>query len=59
MPDDVKNMFAKEFAENDIWKHFDAVQNGKVYDLDNTLFNMSANFNYRDALEELKKLLYE
>lgn len=59
MPDDVKKMFAKEFAENDIWKHFDAVQNGKVYDLDNTLFNMSANFNYRDALEELKKLLYE
>jgi heme ABC transporter, heme-binding protein isdE len=59
MPDDVKNMFAKEFAENDIWKHFDAVQNGKVYDLDNTLFNMSANFNYRNALEELKKLLYE
>ena len=42
-------MFAKEFAENDIWKHFDAVQNGKVYDLDNTLFNMSANFNYRNA----------
>ena len=59
MPDDVKNMFAKEFAENDIWKHFDAVQNGKVYDLDNTLFNMSANFKYRDAIEELKKLLYE
>ncbi|MBF1180963.1 MAG: heme ABC transporter substrate-binding protein IsdE [[Eubacterium] sulci] len=59
MPDDVKNMFAKEFAENDIWKHFDAVQNGRVYDLDNTLFNMSANFNYRNALEELKKLLYE
>lgn len=59
MPDDVKNMFAKEFAENDIWKHFDAVQNGNVYDLDNTLFNMSANFNYRNALEELKKLLYE
>lgn len=59
MPDDVKNMFAKEFAENDIWKHFDAVQNGRVYDLDNTLFNMSANFNYRNALEELKKMLYE
>ena len=59
MPDDVKSMFAKEFAENDIWKHFDAVKNGKVHDLDNTLFNMSANFNYRDALEELRKLLYE
>lgn len=59
MPDDVKSMFAKEFAENDIWKHFDAVKNGKVHDLDNALFNMSANFNYRDALEELRKLLYE
>ena len=22
LPDDVKAMFAKEFAENDIWKHF-------------------------------------
>ena len=58
LPDDVKAMFAKEFSENDIWKHFRAVQNGKVYDLDPTLFNMSANFSYADALESLQPMLY-
>ena len=58
LPDDVKAMFAKEFSENDIWKHFRAVQNGKVYDLDSALFNMSANFSYADALESLQPMLY-
>lgn len=59
MPDDVKAMFAKEFTENDIWKHFDAVKNGRVYDLDSTLFNMSARFNYTQAMERLRELLFE
>lgn len=58
LPDQVKEMFAEEFETNDIWKHFRAVQEGKVYDLDSTLFNMSANFNYPDALEELQTMLY-
>lgn len=58
LPDEVKEMFAKEFETNDVWKHFRAVQNGKVYDLDSSLFNMSANFSYSDALEELQPLLY-
>ena len=58
LPDEVKEMFAKEFEANDVWKHFRAVQNGKVYDLDSSLFNMSANFNYSDALEALQPLLY-
>lgn len=58
MPEQVKEMFAQEFEENDIWKHFAAVQNGKVYDLDNEKFGMSANFTYKEALEELRPILY-
>ncbi|HEX0027071.1 TPA: heme ABC transporter substrate-binding protein IsdE [Streptococcus pyogenes] len=56
IPDKVKVMFDKEFAENDIWKHFTAVKEGKVYDLDNTLFGMSAKWNYPEALDTLTQL---
>ncbi|BCI61133.1 heme ABC transporter substrate-binding protein IsdE [Solibaculum mannosilyticum] len=59
MPEQVKIMFAEEFETNDIWKHFSAVQNGKVYDLDNEKFGMSATFRYQEALEELQPILYE
>jgi iron complex transport system substrate-binding protein len=59
LPDQVTEMFADEFAENDIWKHFRAVQNGAVYDLPYELFGMSAKFNYPEALDELLVLLYE
>lgn len=58
LPDQVKEMFAEEFETNDIWKHFTAVQEGKVYDLDSSLFNMSANFSYVEALEALQPMLY-
>lgn len=58
LPEQVKEMFAEEFETNDIWKHFRAVQEGKVYDLDSSLFNMSANFSYSDALKELQPMLY-
>ncbi len=58
MPDQVMEMFMNEFKTNDIWKHFEAVQNGKVYDLDPSQFNMSANFNYPDALSALQEILY-
>lgn len=58
LPDQVMAMFAEEFAENDIWKHFRAVQEGRVYDLDASKFGMSAEFNYPEALEDLRPLLY-
>lgn len=58
LPEDVREMFVKEFKTNDIWQHFQAVQNGKVYDLEPALFNMSANFSYPDALSVLQLLLY-
>ncbi len=58
MPEQVKVMFENEFSTNDIWKHFKAVENGKVYDLDNNKFGMSATFNYEEALKELEGFLY-
>ncbi len=59
MPDSVMEMFAEEFENNDIWKHFQAVKNGRVYDLPNDEFGMSANFKYQDALNTLEEILYE
>lgn len=59
LPDKVKEMFKKDFNENDIWKHFRAVKEGKVYDLDHKKFGMSAKFNYKEALQDLEGILYE
>ncbi|MDR1775742.1 MAG: heme ABC transporter substrate-binding protein IsdE [Actinomycetes bacterium] len=58
LPDDVVEMFAKEFRENDIWKHFRAVSTGRVYDLPHDEFGMSATFEYPAALQTLQELLY-
>ncbi len=59
MPEDVMGMFKEDFEKNDIWKHFDAVEKGEVYDLDHSKFGMSANFNYKEALKDLEEVLYE
>lgn len=59
LPEVVTEMFAEEFAENDIWSHFTAVQEGRVYDLPYDEFGMSAKLNYIDALEYLVPLFYE
>lgn len=59
IPDKVKSMFDKDFKENDIWKHFKAVESGRVYDLTYQNFGMSAKFNYPSALEELDEIFYE
>lgn len=58
LPDQVIEMFNKDFATNDIWQHFDAVKNGRVYDLTYELFGMSATFRYPEALAELQPILY-
>lgn len=58
LPDDVVEMFNEEFNTNDIWKHFRAVEDGKVYDLSYEYFGMSAGFDYPEALEELQPILY-
>jgi iron complex transport system substrate-binding protein len=58
LPDDVVEMFAGEFAQNDIWKHFRAVTDGKVYDLPYEQFGMSATFLYPEALKTLDSMVY-
>src|SRR5690625_174344 len=58
MPDEVVEMFDKEFEENDIWKHFKAVENDRVYDLEETRFGTTANLAAVEALEELVEMLY-
>lgn len=58
MPEQVMAMFQEEFEANDIWKHFDAVKRGNVYDLDHRTCGMSATFRYTQALDALKSMLY-
>ena len=57
LPEEARKMFAEEFSTNDIWQHFKAVQEGRVYDLDSNLFNMSANFSYEEALKAIQPML--
>lgn len=59
MPDEVVDMFDKEFKENDIWKHFDAVKNDEVYDLEETLFGTTGNLAAEEALDVLYEIFYE
>lgn len=58
LPEQVTKMFQEDFATNDIWKHFEAVQNNEVHYLTYELFGMSATFEYQKALEELQTILY-
>ncbi|MEF7556089.1 heme ABC transporter substrate-binding protein IsdE [Bacillus thuringiensis] len=58
MPDEVVKMFDKEFKTNDIWKHFAAVKNNRVYDLEERLFGTTGNLEAIEALDELKKMMY-
>lgn len=58
LPQEALAMFNKEFSTNDIWKHFRAVQEGKVYDVDYMIFGMSATFDYPQALADLEPMLY-
>lgn len=59
LPDLAMEMFAEEFTTNDIWKHFRAVQEGRVYQLDYNTFGMSCTFDWPEALEILKEILYD
>ncbi len=59
IPDLVADMFEKEFANNDIWKHFTAVQEGRIIELDPSLFHMSANFSWAEAVDFLQELFYD
>ena len=58
MPDEVKKMFQKEFKQNDIWKHFKAVKEDRVYDLEEIPFGITANVDADDAMTQLYDVFY-
>ncbi|UTR15447.1 heme ABC transporter substrate-binding protein IsdE [Salipaludibacillus sp. LMS25] len=58
MPEEVMDMFDEEFQTNDIWKHFNAVQNNRVYDLEELLFPTTGNLAVEEAMNELVEMLY-
>ncbi|MFJ7735889.1 heme ABC transporter substrate-binding protein IsdE [Lysinibacillus sp. NPDC097287] len=58
MPDEVVKMFDEEFKTNGIWKHFSAVKNGKVYDLEEELFGTTASLQVPQALGQLMEIFY-
>ncbi|WP_025113704.1 heme ABC transporter substrate-binding protein IsdE [Lysinibacillus fusiformis] len=58
MPDEVVKMFDEEFKTNDIWKHFDAVKNDKVYDLEEELFGTTSSLQVPQALGQLMEIFY-
>ncbi|MFI3249502.1 MAG: heme ABC transporter substrate-binding protein IsdE [Eubacteriales bacterium] len=58
LPDLAMEFFTTEFATNDIWKNFRAVENGRVYALDYGTFGMSATFSWPDAFADLHEIYY-
>ncbi|WP_420794184.1 heme ABC transporter substrate-binding protein IsdE [Paenibacillus qinlingensis] len=58
MPEEVIKMFEKEFKKNDIWKHFAAVENNRVYDLPEELFATTGNLAVSEALDATVKMLF-
>lgn len=57
--EEVIEMFDQEFSENQIWQQFQAVHTGRVYDLDDSKFNVSATLDTAEALRELAEIIYE
>jgi len=58
MPDEVVKMFDEEFKTNDIRKHFEAVKNDKVYDLEEELFGTTSSLQVPQALGQLMEIFY-
>jgi len=58
LPEEVVKMFDEEFRTNDVWKHFNAVKNGRVFDLEEELFGTTGNLAAVEALEVLEQYLY-
>lgn len=55
----VTAMFEEEFKTNDVWKNFKATKEGRVYDLPEDVFGITANVNADESLQALYELLYE
>ncbi|QIB27832.1 ABC transporter substrate-binding protein [Caloranaerobacter azorensis] len=53
-----RKIFEHEFNTNPVWKEINAVKNGRVYDLDNTLFFANPGLKSIDSLEYIAEILY-
>ena len=56
--EETAKMFDAAFDSNEAYQQLDAVKNGKVYDLDPTIFNVSANLEITTAIETLGEIFY-
>lgn len=56
--EETSKMFDEAFDKNEAYQQLDAVADGKVYDLDSTIFNVSANLKVTEAITKLGEILY-
>lgn len=56
--EETKKAFDDAFDKNPAYKELDAVKNNKVFDLDPSIFNVSANLQVKDAITKLGEILY-
>lgn len=56
--EETKKSFDEFFSQNPAWDSLDAVKEGRVIDLDSSIFNTSANIYMVDALNELGRIFY-
>lgn len=58
MPEIVLPQFKKEFQSNSMWSQMNAVKNKRVHDLQQPVFNATANIHVSKALEQVSHWLY-
>lgn len=56
--EETKKSFDDFFAKNPAWSTLDAVKEGRVVDLDSSLFNVSANIRVKEAITTLGEIFY-
>ena len=56
--EETKKAFDDAFDKNPAYKELDAYKNGKVVDLDPSIFNVSANLQVKEAIKTLGNVLY-
>ena len=56
--EETSKMFDEAFDKNEAYQQLDAVADGKVYGLDSTIFNVSANLKVTEAITKLGEILY-
>lgn len=56
--EETSKMFNEAFDKNEAYQELDAVKSGKVYDLDSSIFNVSANLEIKTAITTLGNIFY-